>query len=167
MKKYLIILTLLLSHAYAQTVPSRTGSRISSKAAQAALDNNNHMRSKVGVPPLEWSPVLSAAAQQWAEHLAKKGTMMHSNSGGMGENLFYGYGKDFTPNDAIEAWYSEKKQYTYGKFRNGGPVVGHYTQLVWRNTEKVGMGMARSRDGKIFIVANYYPAGNWIGQKPY
>jgi pathogenesis-related protein 1 len=167
LKKYFIVLTFLLSQVYAQTVPDRTGSRISNKAAQAALDNNNHIRSKVGVAPLEWSPQLAATAQQWAEHLAKIDVMMHSGSNGLGENLFVGYGKEYTPNDAVAAWYSEKKQYTYRKFRSGGPDVGHYTQLVWRNTKKVGMGIAKSRDGKIFIVANYFPAGNWLGQKPY
>jgi pathogenesis-related protein 1 len=167
LKTYLIVLTLLLSHAYAQKVPDRTGSRISSKAAQAALDNSNTIRSKVGVAPLEWSTQLAATAQQWAEHLAKIGTMMHSGSNGLGENLFVGYGKEYTPNDAVAAWYAEKKQYTYRKFRMGGPDVGHYTQLVWRNTKKVGMGIAKSSDGVIFIVANYYPAGNYIGQKPY
>jgi pathogenesis-related protein 1 len=167
LKIYFIILTLLLSQAYAQTVPERTGSRVSRKAAQEALDNHNQIRSKLGIPPLVWSPVLSAAAQQWADHLAKKGVMMHSGSDGIGENLFAGYGREYTPNDAVAAWYSEKKQYTYGKFRTSGPDVGHYTQLVWKNTKRVGMGIAKSKDGKIFIVANYYPAGNYIGQRPY
>jgi len=39
--------------------------------------------------------------------------------------------------------------------------TGHFTQLVWKGTLKVGM--ARSRCGN-FIFANYFPAGNMQGQ---
>lgn len=50
------------------------------------------------------------------------------------------------------------------------PVVGHYTQIVWRTTTKVGAARwtFKSKDKTIvFIVANYDPPGNYLGQKPY
>ena len=43
--------------------------------------------------------------------------------------------------------------------------TGHFTQVVWKNTQKLGIAKAKSpKSGKIIVVANYEPAGNWIGQ---
>ena len=37
--------------------------------------------------------------------------------------------------------------------------------MVWKNTKKLGIAKAKSpKSGKIIVVANYEPAGNWIGQ---
>ena len=41
---------------------------------------------------------------------------------------------------------------------------GHFTQLVWKGSREVGIGRAQSRDGKWFVVANFFPAGNYIGR---
>jgi len=36
----------------------------------------------------------------------------------------------------------------------------HFTQLIWKNSKYFGIGKARTRNGKLIIVANYMPAGN-------
>jgi len=36
--------------------------------------------------------------------------------------------------------------------------------VVWKSSREVGIGRARSRDGKWFVVANFFPAGNFIGR---
>lgn len=41
---------------------------------------------------------------------------------------------------------------------------GHFTQVVWKGSREIGVGKARSKDGKILVVANYRPAGNVIGR---
>jgi hypothetical protein len=43
-------------------------------------------------------------------------------------------------------------------------ISGHFSQVVWRNSTELGMGMARDRSGKVIVVANYNPPGNYIGQ---
>jgi hypothetical protein len=43
-------------------------------------------------------------------------------------------------------------------------ISGHFSQLVWKNSLELGMGMARDQTGKVVVVANYYPPGNCIGQ---
>ncbi len=57
-----------------------------------------------------------------------------------------------------------------------GGMCGHYTQIVWRSTQKLGCGIKvctkNSPFGASFptwtyVVCNYQPPGNIIGQKPY
>ena len=44
-------------------------------------------------------------------------------------------------------------------------ITGHFTQVVWKKTQSLGIAKAKSpKSGKIIVVANYEPAGNWIGQ---
>ena len=42
--------------------------------------------------------------------------------------------------------------------------VGHFTQVVWKSSKELGVGKATSRSGRIYVVANYYPPGNYQGQ---
>lgn len=43
--------------------------------------------------------------------------------------------------------------------------AGHFTQLVWKDTKQMGVAKARSAAGtKVFVVANFDPQGNWMGQ---
>ena len=164
---------LIISTSFSQQVPDNTGSSISVKEAQAALDFHNKIRKNVGEPPLEWSASLSACAQEWAENLAKSCKMEHRPVGGKwarkyGENLFWGSGREFTALEASQAWYSEVKKYHYAAIdQSNWEPTGHYTQMVWKGTTKIGMALVHCNDGAIIIVANYDPPGNYLGQKPY
>lgn len=59
--------------------------------------------------------------------------------------------------------------YDYGKAKFG-EKTGHFTQLVWQNTTKVGCGAVEcNNDAKNgakgwFVVCEYDPAGNVIGE---
>jgi len=48
----------------------------------------------------------------------------------------------------------------------GGHVVGHYTQMIWKNTSQIGCALARTNSWDI-LVCRYSPKGNMIGEKPY
>jgi pathogenesis-related protein 1 len=169
----LLVLTLFSLPVLAQDT-LYTGSRVPSAQAIDALAFHNKVRSDVGAPPLQWSPELSKFAQAWAENLAANGCKMkHRPYNGewaqrYGENIYMGLGRVFTPNDASKGWYGELKDYRYGVLTNENWYkTGHYTQMVWNKTTMVGMGMAQCADGAYIIVANYDPAGNQIGKKPY
>jgi pathogenesis-related protein 1 len=86
-----------------------------------------------------------------------------------GENIFWGSDANaYKIVDASYSWYEEKKDYQFSVFNNDrGPVIGHYTQMVWRNSTEMGAGAAVCPDGGIIVVANYNPAGNFIGEYPY
>lgn len=170
-----IALMLGASAAIAQTVPADTGSQVPQELAQQALNRHNRARQEVGVPPLQWSPKLAAFAQQWASRLASQGCRMeHRPDRGRwgtsyGENIFWGSDKRFTALDGTESWYSEIRDFRPGTTTGseGSAVVGHYTQMVWKTTTHVGIGQAVCRNGAVMIVANYDPAGNYVGEAPY
>lgn len=58
--------------------------------------------------------------------------------------------------------YSEIKDHIFGQ-EPTGLGTGHFTQVVWKETKELGVGCTKARDGKIYVVANYYPPGNYIG----
>lgn len=153
------------------SIISFTGSELTSAQATESLAFHNLSRQEVGVSPLSWSSELSSYAQEWADYLANNGCqLLHRpkkmNSSQYGENIYMGYGNVNPALDASKGWYSEIEEY-----RNTGSTyfyaTGHYTQMVWRNTTKIGMGVARCPDGAYIVVANYDPPGNYIGEKPY
>jgi hypothetical protein len=44
-----------------------------------------------------------------------------------------------------------------------GICAGHFTQMIWASTKQLGLGKARSRAGRVIVVANYHPPGNVSG----
>merc|ERR1711971_1264935 len=65
---------------------------------------------------------------------------------------------------AVDNWYSEIKDYTYGKEPStGGSEIGHFTQVVWKGSTEVGVGVAQE-GSTVVVVANYSPPGNVRGQ---
>jgi uncharacterized protein YkwD len=133
--------------------------------AQEILNAHNRYRAEVGVPSLQWSDSLAASAQQWANHLAATGTFEHS---GAAENLAQGSSGAFSVTSLVDMWGGEKQYFVYSTFPDVSSSgnwsdVGHYTQLVWKNTTEVGCGLA-SGNGNDVLVCHYNPAGNVIGQ---
>merc|ERR1712172_191387 len=59
---------------------------------------------------------------------------------------------------------AEIKDYTYGKEPStGGSEIGHFTQVVWKGSTEVGVGVAQE-GSTVVVVANYSPPGNVRGQ---
>lgn len=131
------------------------------------LEEHNDARDDVGVPRLTWSNRLAAEAQQWAEVLAQRGNMQHSTHegrGGAGENLWMGSAGHYGPEVMIGAFVDEQRIFRAGTFPHVSTTgrwndVGHYTQVVWRDTSEVGCAVAQG-GGNDFLVCRYWPAGN-------
>lgn len=160
----------LAAGAEAPTVPAATGSALAQDQAQAALDFHNARRNEVGSPPLQWSAELAEVAQQWADQLARERGcgLMHKPDNRYGENLFGGSGGAWTAKDAAQGWYDEIKNYQHAVLNDGNwYATGHYTQMVWNTTTRLGMGVARCAGGAMVITAEYDPAGNIMGKAPY
>ena len=134
---------------------------------KSALDAHNNYRAKHHVGKLVLNQELCDIAQKYAEELARTGNFAHSHNNfhgdNMGENLFACYGMKINGKMMTDDWYNEVNMYN---FNNPGYIsgTGHFTQIVWKGSKQVGFGYAQARDGYYYGVANYYPAGNFIGE---
>ncbi|KAF3791134.1 Glioma pathogenesis-related protein 1 [Nymphaea thermarum] len=121
--------------------------------------------------PLIWDFEVEKYARWWAGERKSDCKLQHSFDNGtfvMGENIFWGSGSGWTPRDAVRAWVDEQKYYSYsGNQCLGGHVCGHYTQVVWRETRRLGCARVVCDTGDVFMTCNYDPPGNYIGQRPY
>ena len=135
---------------------------------------HNATRAALHLPPLTWSEKLAADALPWANHLVRIGDLVHANDAVAqteGENLWMGTEGHWTLEEMIQDWADEKKLYRYGVFPKGSTTgnwedIGHYTQMVWRDTTEVGCAEVTGR-GYDYLVCRYAPPGNYEGEKPY
>jgi pathogenesis-related protein 1 len=143
------------------------GSKMSAADARALVEHHNKARTVVGLKPLKWSTPVATHAQKWADKLAATSCKMeHSSDSDYGENLYKGTQGHFTAVDAARAWEAEKKDLDGALTRANLKEVGHYTQMVWRETARIGCGEATCNKN-LLVVCNYDPPGNYLGRKPY
>lgn len=136
---------------------------------QEIVDAHNSYRAEVGVPPLQWSEDLASQAYSWASQLASTGSFEHSGTEGQGESLWMGTANAFSFTQMVDDWGGEKQYFTGGTFPDVSTTgdwmdVGHYTQLVWRDTSQVGCGCVDGPDGNRYLVCRYVSPGNFTGQ---
>ncbi|XP_019866641.1 ancylostoma secreted protein [Aethina tumida] len=130
----------------------------------------------VNLKRMSWDDCLAKEAQR----IAEKCEFAHAKAScsgysWIGQNLYISYSTADTGSashwkDAINSWFDEHKVYKFGSPFSSN--TGHYTQLVWADTNKVGCGFAYyMKDGgykyQKLYVCNYGPGGNWVGQAPY
>lgn len=110
-------------------------------------------------------------AQDWADHLAQSNSFDHREENIYGENLFqidYTHPTldGFTLNgaDPVKDWYNEIQNYNYFGSEPDLDLIddwGHMTQLLWKGSTEVGVGLAVGNGGKtVYVVGNYNPSGN-------
>ncbi|XP_054778823.1 pathogenesis-related protein 1-like [Prosopis cineraria] len=135
---------------------------------QDYVNAHNAARSQVGVPNIVWDDTVAAFAQNYANQRQGDCQLVHSGGGGKyGENLAGSTG-DLSGTAAVNLWVAEKANYHYDSNTcDPGKVCGHYTQVVWKNSVRVGCAKVRCNNGGTFIGCNYDPPGNYVGQKPY
>ena len=143
---------------------------------------HNRWRETVGAPNLAYSPELDASAQKWANHLKQSNQcrMQHSKPNGRyGENLYWASAikwsdgrrelQKISAEKVVDDWASERANYDDKNNRCAtGKICGHYTQVVWKTTTRVGCAVAVCDDSREQVwVCQYQPPGNWVGRKPY
>lgn len=157
---------------------AQTNSVAASELNQRLLDLHNAARREVGVPPLVWSSALADQARTWGQSLLASERFEHdSRRGFMGENLWSGWGHPYPLERMVADWTDERAAYVHGIYpdvRRPGDVtvVGHYTQMVWRDTTDVGCALVegrgqRDRRNRQILVCRYSPPGNVRGQTAY
>ncbi|XP_073348552.1 cysteine-rich venom protein TEL1-like [Pagrus major] len=125
---------------------------------------NKHNDLRRGVQPtatnmlkMSWSKEFAANAQRWADRCTLNHTPAPRKLGNkkFGENLYMSGGAA-SWDMAIQKWYDEVKRWKYGR---GGSNVGHFTQIVWANSNLIGCGMAICPKAKYkyYYVCQYSP----------
>lgn len=83
-----------------------------------------------------------------------------------------------------QSWYDEVNNYSLTQASDQcqpGEVCGHYTQMIWADTTKIGCGVAKcdymedigypesaNKDmTHVYLVCQYHTAGNYVGQQPF
>uniref|UniRef100_A0A0D9VLY4 SCP domain-containing protein n=1 Tax=Leersia perrieri TaxID=77586 RepID=A0A0D9VLY4_9ORYZ len=107
------------------------------------LGQQNAARMAMGLPPLVWDDRVAGYARWYAESRRGDCALVHS-SGPYGENLFWGSGTGWSPAQAVGAWLAEQPRYNYWSNSCYGGMCGHYTQIMWRATRRVGCAMVTS-----------------------
>lgn len=137
------------------------------------LDEHNKYGAALGIPPYTWSCTLMEAAQTWADYLAQNHLFQHSKGRvNVGENIAEGSASQYGTIALIDMWVEEKQYFIPGQnFPDCSTTgsyadVGHWTQMIWRKSTELGCGTATS-SGQRYLVCQYSPAGNILGQPVY
>lgn len=149
---------------------------LSEEQEELLVELHNYYRGQVSpsasaMLPLKWDTNLKLVAEGYA---AKCIWNHNPELEETGENLFAGTGP-LDLRSALEKWFLEHLDYD---FQNNScdeeKMCGHYTQMVWADTHRVGCAFhlcdtmeGLDWDRVSFLVCNYYPAGNYEGERPY
>ena len=155
------------------------------------LVSHNKVRQKFNQQPLTWSNSLASYAQQWVSRLAETQNcqMLHRPNYQSehdserylqvhGENLFWASAEKlangsaklqhFSSVDVVRAWAEEEAYYDYQTNTcQPGQDCGHFTQMVWHESQQIGCAKAVCADKSQIWACNYHPRGNYIGERPY
>lgn len=165
MSNTIVVLVCVLSLSLA--LVSHAGSM-----AQVFVKLHNKVRKEVGhgIGPLEWNSTLQSYAGAYARYQESRGCKHAHSNGPYGENIFWGSGEGWMdPKAAMITWVDEEKDYYDYKTNTclENKDCWHYTQVIWKNTNQLGCALANCPDSSVFITCNYYPPGNYIGERPY
>ena len=156
------------------TVPwtdPRTQPRGSALLRSAMVEGPNGARRQYRVAPLAWAEALARDAAVYAARLARTNRFEHDRQAGgyprQGENLFMGTRGAYSYAEMIGLLVDERRYYRPGRFpavsRTGSVAhVGHYTQIIWPTSQRVGCATASNRAND-YLVCRYLPAGNVVG----
>merc|ERR1712150_31504 len=137
---------------------------------------------------LVWDDELEQIAQRWADQC----TFEHDNVRTMldgtrvGQNLYQSFssaetdqdGLDAAIDSTVQAWYDEVGDFSSANINPfvsaSGPATGHYTQVVWAETDKLGCANVYFNEASQpsfpytnLVVCNYAIGGNLIGGSMY
>ncbi|KAK2589457.1 hypothetical protein QQS21_012868 [Conoideocrella luteorostrata] len=123
----------------------------------AILNSTNIYRKQHNASDVQWNQTLADFA---GDYLARSDCKFEHSGGPYGENLAEGY-----PNAtaSVEGWGDERDKYNFGQpdFYHD---TGHFTQLVWKNTTAVGCDRRLCGQSGWYLVCEYWPRGNVMGQ---
>lgn len=136
--------------------------------AKEMVDKHNTVRKSMGLGTLTWNATVAEHAQRYANQRSGDCQLEHSN-GPYGENIYTASGGTLeNAAAAVKAWADEKSDFNYDTNTcNSGKQCGHYTQIVWKNSQQIGCAYVKCTNNAYWVVCNYDPPGNYVGERPY
>ncbi|KAH6977182.1 CAP domain-containing protein [Ilyonectria sp. MPI-CAGE-AT-0026] len=136
------------------------------------LHNVERKKKKVGA--MVWSPTLAGYALTYAKKLAKDGKLAHSayeDRINQGENLAFSSSSVPIKQPGVvgtNGWIAERPKYKNEVIPKGDfSGYGHYTQVMWNTSTRLGIASASDGKGGYYTVARYSKPGNIVGLRPY
>ena len=163
---YIVAIVLVFELSFAQTSVAILGPLL--KRFQY-LTPINAVRVAHGLHPVQWNNTLADYARAYAHKRSADCALQHSDylTPGYGETIAMSEGA-LTPAVAVGLWTGEEPFYHYkSNTCDEGEMCGHYTQIVWKTLTSIGCASAKCQNGGTFITCNYYPPGNYEGERPY
>ena len=154
----------------------------SNKVNEVLLAQHNKYRKMHNAPELVLDNELIKLALDYSASLAYKEDIYsitpslskNKNREKLGENIFTCTSVlktincyDITSTKPVDEWYSEIKNYN---FSEPGFTIdsSHFSQLIWKETTKMGCGASVRDDGVTYkVVCNYYKAGNILNSQKF
>ncbi|XP_045633781.1 peptidase inhibitor 16 isoform X3 [Ursus americanus] len=150
---------------------------LSDDEKRAMVELHNLYRAQVSPPAadmlqMRWDEELAAFAKAYAQQCVWG---HNKERGRRGENLFAITEEGLDVPLAMEEWHHEREHYNLSAAScDRGQMCGHYTQVVWAKTERIGCGshfcekLQGVEEINIqLLVCNYEPPGNVKGKRPY
>ena len=154
----------------------------SNKVNEVLLAQHNKYRKMHNAPELVLDNELIKLALDYSAALAYKDDIYsitpslskNKNREKLGENIFTCTSVlktincyEITSTKPVDEWYSEIKNYN---FSQPGFTIdsSHFSQLIWKETTKMGCGASVRDDGVTYkVVCNYYKAGNILNSQKF
>ncbi|KAJ6743299.1 CYSTEINE-RICH SECRETORY PROTEIN-RELATED [Salix viminalis] len=134
------------------------------------LSAHNKIRENHNLTLLAWDPKLAGYSRWWAETRRDEcRKLLHSPNSPYGENLFWALQDRWNASMVVNYWGGERNLYnpnTNECINNS--VCGHYTQIVWNTTRRVGCAhvLCHNMQGNLFA-CSYDPPGNIYYHGPF
>nr|XP_020475288.1 peptidase inhibitor 15-like [Monopterus albus] len=179
------IITTKSEPAYSHLLPTWSICRsFGPRTSSTLLFTTSQVDAHTGLPLTTWDSDLARTAEAWAatclwEHGPAYLLQFY------GQNLSVRTGGYHSILQLVKPWYDEANDYVfpYPPICNPscpllcyGPTCTHYTQMVWASTKRLGCAVQTCYNMFVwgalwkeatFLVCNYSPKGNWIGEAPY
>lgn len=160
---------------------------VASRYAQAAVQRHNIHRANHSAPNVIWDKALAKAAMKSAQRCTFA-HFMNENGLQYGQNLALGNPADDIAGIITDQWYAEvnafagnygQAQPDYGTNMENFEQWGHFTQVVWKSTTKIGCATWRCKSvassatdstpmpaayGGDVTYCNYQSPGNYGGE---
>ncbi|CAD5230363.1 unnamed protein product [Bursaphelenchus okinawaensis] len=141
---------------------------------QAKGQNGGTFPAAANMNELVWDTDLETKADQWAQAC----NFEHPSNPGYGQNLAAASpfsSADDALKSAVDEWWGEGKNYPAGVAFTFGSSTGHFTQVAWAATSKVGCAVQNCTNGQslfgtsdwTFTVCDYLSPGNYQNQDIY